>query len=125
LVHKAHYYGKTMVTGIHTACSALNAFSTKMAVVANNVANASSNGFEKRRANLLEAPGGGVKVSIQKIPTTIEYPYGNDPSDKETSNVDLAEETIHIILSEEGFEANIRSLQAHDEIQRTALDIIA
>lgn len=42
----------------------------------------------------------------------ISHDEGSGVHDKETSNVDLAEETIHMILAQEGFEINLRWLEA-------------
>jgi flagellar basal body rod protein FlgG len=127
MVRKAYHNGNTMINGIHSALSALNAFSTKLAVASNNVANANSDGFKKKRATIQEGQHGGVEVSIQEARTPLnpasnnESPGGND---KEPSNVELAEETTHMILATEGFESNLRYLEAQDEMKRTVLDII-
>ena len=74
-----------------------------------------------------EGQNGGVEVSIQEVRTPLNPTSTNEPSDgndRDPSNVELAEETTNMILAVEGFEANLRYLEAQDEIQRTVLDII-
>jgi flagellar basal body rod protein FlgG len=127
MVHKAYHHGKTMVTGIHSALSALNGFATKLAVASNNLANASTDGFKKRRASMQEGQHGGIEVSIQEVRTPLALTSHIEPSNahnEEASNVDLAEETTHMMLAREGFEANLRCLKTQDELQSTILDII-
>ncbi|MBF0273741.1 MAG: flagellar hook-basal body complex protein [Nitrospinae bacterium] len=43
----------------------------------------------------------------------------------EASNVNIAENIINLILSKASFSANIKSIQAGDEITKSALDIVA
>ena len=54
---------------INTGASALKAFGTKMAVSANNVANAYSDDFEKSRALVTEGRNDAVKVEISTVDT--------------------------------------------------------
>jgi len=116
-----------MVTGIQSAVSALHGFATKMAVISNNVANASTDGFAKTRARIQERRHGGIEVYIQQTQTPPDIISDNEPSysyDKEASNVDLAEEIPQMLLAARGFEANIQCFKTHDEMQSTVLDII-
>lgn len=117
-----------MIDCTYPALSALYGFSKKAAVVSNNVANMNTNGFKKSRAILEEGQNGGIEVTIQKIDTPgspISHEEGPCVQGKETSNVDLAEETIHMILAQTGLEANLISLEVQNELEGTILDIIA
>jgi len=116
-----------MIDGTYAASSALNAFSKKLAVVSNNVANMNTDGYKKSRAVLKEGQNGGVEVSTQKIDTPgslIPYEEGSNVQVKETSNVDLAEEKVHMISAQRGHEANVKSLEAQNELRETILDIV-
>lgn len=116
-----------MIDGTYIALSALDGFSKYWAVVSNNVANINTDGYKKSRAILQEGQNGGVEVSIQKIDTPgslIPHEECSRIQTKETSNVDLAEETVHMILSQRGHEANLKSLIAQDELRGTILEIV-
>ncbi len=52
-----------MISGIHSSASALQALQTKQAVSANNVANASTPGFQAASTSLSETAAGGVSVA--------------------------------------------------------------
>ena len=116
-----------MIDGTYAASSALNAFSKKLAVVSNNVANMNTDGYKKSRAILKDGQNGGVEFSTQKIDTPgslIPYEEASNVQVKETSNVDLAEEMVHMILAQRGHEANAKSLEAQNELRGTILDIV-
>ena len=116
-----------MIDGTYAASLALKAFSKSLAVTSNNVANMNTNGYKKSRAVLQEGQNGGVEVSIQKIDTPgspIPFEEASDGQVRETSNVDLAEEMVHMMLAQRGHEGNVKSLQAQDELIGTILDIV-
>ncbi len=112
---------------MYAALSALDAFSTKMAVIANNIANINTDDYKKSRAILEERQNGGVDVSIQEIDTPgspVPYEEGSNIQAQETSNVDLGEEIVQMMLTQRGYEANLKSLQVQDEMRGTVLDIV-
>jgi flagellar hook protein FlgE len=116
-----------MIDGTYAASLALNAFSKSLAVTSNNVANMQTNGYKKSRAILKEGQNGGVEVSTQKIDTPgslIPYEEVSHGQEKETSNVDLAEEIIHMMLAQRGYEANTKSLEVQNEMHDTIIDIV-
>jgi flagellar basal-body rod protein FlgC len=116
-----------MINGIYSTQSALGAFSTSLAVISNNVANINTNGFKKSDVTLEESENGGVEASIRKIDTPgsqVSCDESSDSQTEETSNVDLVEETGHMIVTQRGFEANLVSLKAQDELQGMILDIV-
>lgn len=119
-----------MIDGTYNSLSALRAFAKSMAVASNNVANSHTNGYKKSRAVLEEGQNGEVSVSIEKIDTPgvpVSYPDGVDGSIRveETSNVDLAEETVNMIMDQRGFEANLKSVKTQKELEEAILDILA
>lgn len=116
-----------MVSPVHSSISAVNAFSTKMRVSANNVANVNTDGFKKSRVTLNEGQTGGVKATIAKVDTP-GYPkqiseHGK-VEDVESSNVDLTEEMTDSISTQHGHQANLKSIKVHDEMIGTLLDTI-
>jgi flagellar basal-body rod protein FlgC len=118
-----------MIDGTYNSLSALRAFAKSMAVAANNVANSHTNGYKKSRAVLEEGQNGAVSVSIQEIVTPgvpVSYSDGVDGSVlmEETSNVDLAEEIVNMIIDQRGFEANLKSLKTRKELEEAILNIL-
>lgn len=117
-----------MITPYPAGISALSAFSTSMRVTANNVANATSDGFKKSKTTLVEGPSGaGVRANV----TTVNTPGHGKAIQKdgklqmvETSNVDLTEEITDTLSTKAGYKANLKSLQAHDEMIGALLDTV-
>jgi len=115
-----------MIGAIQSALSGLTAFSTQVAVTADNVANVTTDGFKKSRTELIAVESGGVRSAIQKDETagpTILNNTGYGPAQFELSNVDLAEEVVNQIIGQRGFEANIQTIKTADEMLGTILDI--
>jgi flagellar basal-body rod protein FlgC len=116
-----------VIDGTNAALSALNAFSKSLAVVSNNVANSNTDGYKKRRAVLEEGENGGVDVYLQQIDSPeslIPHEQTASVQTEETSNVDLAEETLYMITAQRGYEANLKSLTAQVELRGTVLEIL-
>ncbi len=116
-----------MIDGSYVALSPLEGFSKTMAVAANNIANASTNGFKKSGAVLEEGQNGAVEVSIQEIDTGDSSISGEGDSAEQTentSNVDIVKETVHMVTAQLGYGANLRSLRTQEELQGSILDIL-
>ena len=117
-----------MVNGINSALSGLLAHEKKLEVSSNNVANINTDDFKKSRATLQEEANGGVTVDIQKVETPgspIPYNEGENQTSSETSNVDYAEEAVSVMTTSHGFEANLKTIEAEDEMLGSLLDIMA
>nr|MBF0220821.1 flagellar biosynthesis protein FlgC [Desulfobulbaceae bacterium] len=115
-----------MVTGIYSGLSALRSIQVKTQTTANNVANINTDGFKKSRATLVEGNPQGVNVTISKIETPGPQLYEQTPKGTELiekSNVDLTEEIPSMMLSKRAFQANIKTIQAEDEMLGMLLDI--
>ena len=115
-----------MIYGSHAALSAMNGFSKTMAVAANNIANASSSGFKKSRVVLEEGQNGEVETYVQEV--DVDIPILSEETSveqtKEASNVDISEEMVYMVNAQLGYEANLKSLQAQEELQGSILDIL-
>jgi len=115
-----------MIFSVHSSLSAIRAFGVKMGVNANNVANAETEGYKKRRALLKEGPGNDVRVEIEQVDTpgpTIAEVKDGQITEKELSNVDLAEELSQTILNQRGLEANLTILKTQDEMLGSVIDM--
>ncbi len=115
-----------MTQAINAALSALAALGKKLNVTANNIANLNTDGFKKSRAILEDADPYGVTVSISKVNTPGAPVPSEDgtPQMKESSNVDLGEEIIDLKITERAFEANVKPIQAEEEMTGKLLDIL-
>lgn len=117
---------------IDTALSALQAQSKRLAVSANNVANARSlgyqeaadgsdnGGFRPSRVEQTSLAGGGVVAhEVPKSPASVLV-YQPDDSNADADglvprpNVDLGEEFVNQILAQRAYEASARLIAAED-----------
>ncbi|MGO9137819.1 MAG: flagellar basal body protein [Syntrophales bacterium] len=102
-----------MSDAFNTALSAVGSLSRKMDITANNIANVNTNGFKKSRAEFENVDPSGVKVSISQVDTPGDpLPPDEKGKEQESSNVNLAEELINLITTE-------------DEMRKTLLDTIS
>jgi flagellar basal-body rod protein FlgC len=119
--------GLKMIASMDNTVAALKAFSRKMGVTADNVANVNTDSFKKRNATLQEGKNGDVRVNITKdkspgiIYETVE---GGRMVPKETSNVNLAEEFPDMLNIQNSYAANLKVLKAQDEMVGNLLDTI-
>ncbi len=117
-----------MISGIAASLSGLQAYSTRLANNGNNIANMNTEGFKKGRVLLSDEQPQGVRVRHEKVNTPgpqILEETSNGTEMVEQSNVDLGEEIPEMMLSQHAFSANIKSLQAADEMTSSLLDIKA
>ena len=116
-----------MIPAINSTISALQAYKTQMEVSSNNVANVNTENFKKSKVTLKEGTHGDVKAEVNRV-NSPGYRYqeleGDQLVDKETSNVDLAEEFPQMMVTQHAYEANMKVLQAQDKMLGTTLDIL-
>lgn len=114
-----------MLPAIHSGLSGVRAFERKVDVAARNVANAATPGYEKIRAIHGESAVGGVGSHRERV--CAPDPVGPDPRAEgappaERSNVDLAGETVEMLLGQRGYEANLQTIRTADQMLGTLLD---
>jgi flagellar hook protein FlgE len=115
-----------MMSAIHSALSGLGAYAKQIEVSANNVANVNTDGFKKSHVELVSVETGGVLPVVQKDDSagpTVLRDSGYGPTQVELSNVDLGEETVNQIIGQRGFEANLQTIKAADDMLGSLLDI--
>ncbi len=107
------------------ALSALRALGRANEVIANNIANVNTGGFEKSRAVMAQAATGGVTLSVEqlKLPIDTVTLGGASQTAPVTSNVALDEELIDLMVNRRGYEANIQTLKSTEEMQGTLFDL--
>jgi flagellar hook protein FlgE len=91
------------------AVSALSAYTLKQTVTANNVANLNSSNFKASAVAMQASQGGGVRATTTQ---------GSD-------RVEISREATDMILTGNGFKANLKVLQTADEMSRELLNIKA
>ncbi|MGD9731837.1 MAG: flagellar basal body rod C-terminal domain-containing protein [Desulfamplus sp.] len=114
-----------MVSSINSSTQALKAFGTATAVSANNIANVESDNFKSSRAVMNEGADGGVRVSLSTNSAQGPLVTQSNGSTKEISNTDLATEFTNMINYQYGYGANIKSIQADDQMKGTVINMIA
>jgi flagellar hook protein FlgE len=116
-----------MISALNSTVSALRAFVTKLGTTANNIANVNTDGFKKNRATLHEDQNGGVRVEISRDESPgFRYAeiQNGEVLEKETSNVDLAEEIPDLMLTQRAYQANLKTIETQDEMLGSLLDTI-
>ena len=116
-----------MISSVNSSVSALNAYKTKMEVTAHNVANVNSEAFKKSKATLKEGANGEVQVEVDRVNTPghrYQEIQGDQLVEKESSNVNLEDEIPSMIVTRNAYEANLKTLQTHNEMLGSLLDII-
>ena len=119
-----------MSEAFNAALSALRALSRKMDVTANNIANSQTNNFKKSRVEMEDVYPAGVKVSISQVntpgdmlPPDEALPPEERTQNLETSNVNIAEDLVNLIVTEHDFSANIKTIQTKNEMEKQLIDI--
>jgi len=115
-----------MLSGISSGLSALQAIQKKVDSTANNVANLESDGFKRTKVVLHEGDSQGVEAVVQKIETPGPMVYEDTADGRalvEKSNVDLVQEIPDMMRSKRYLQANIKTIQAIDEMVGYLLDI--
>jgi flagellar basal-body rod protein FlgC len=116
-----------MLSALNSTVSALKAFVTKLGVAADNIANVNTDGFKKNRATIQADRNGAVRVEIKRDDSPgFRYDVtGNDEKgEKETSNVNLAEEIPNLMVTKRAYQASLKSLETQDKVLGSLLDTI-
>lgn len=117
-----------MISGISSSLSALQAFTKKVEVSANNTANVNTDGFKKDTVTLGEGSSGGVTATVRKVATPgplAQVQTTEGEKMVEQSNVELGEEIPSTMVSQRAFEANLKAIQTQDQMTKSVLNIIA
>lgn len=115
-----------MIPAVNSAVSGLQAFGTKINSNANNIANASSEGYKKTRVTLSNQTSQGVKATVETVdsPGMMRLEETKEGSEiVELSNVDLAEELPESQLNSRFYQANLKTLQTADEMTESLINI--
>jgi flagellar basal-body rod protein FlgC len=117
-----------MISTATSTISALQAYKTRMGVVSNNIANINTENYKKSRVNLKEGRNGDVQATVKRDNTSghrYQELKGDQMVEKESSNVDLTEEFPQMMVTQHIYRANMKVLQAQDQMLGTTLNILA
>lgn len=111
----------------YSSIAGINAFLKKMDVAANNVANINTDNYKRRVAEIGQDKNGHPKVNItiDKTPGLERPREPGEPEGppREMSNVNYVEETVSMIEAQYGVKANVKTLQAEEEMLASLIDI--
>ncbi len=117
-----------MITGIYTALSGLQAYSTRVANNANNIANVNTEGFKKDRVILSAQPPQGVRATVEEVnapsPAVTEMTDQGSEMVKQ-SNVDLGEEIPDLVVNQHSYSANLKTIETTDQMMQSLLNLKA
>ena len=116
-----------MISALNSTVSALRAFVTKLGVTADNIANAHTDGYKKKRATFQAEQNGGVRVEIRRDESPgfrYDVTENGETVEKETSNVDLTEEIPNLMVTKRAYQANLKTIETQDEMLGSLLDTI-
>ncbi len=107
------------------ALSAIRALDRANDVIANNIANVNTRGFQKSRAATTQAAASGVTVSVEQLSLPIDTVTlgGEGQTAPPTSTVALDEELIALMANGRSYEGNIQTLKTTEEVQETLFDL--
>jgi flagellar basal-body rod protein FlgC len=91
------------------AQSGLQAFTAKLDVTANNIANSNTDNFSPSRVNMVERQNGGVDAMVVKT----------------GDQVDISREAVEMLSTINGFKANLQVMKVDKEMNKSLLDIIS
>ena len=131
-----------MMLSMNASLSAIMAYGRRMGVHANNVANMYSKDYSKSRVLMKEGPDQTVKAEIQTIEPQVRpgeriAEHNSDPAldtaepaqtdalaGYENNNVELAEEMVGTIISQNAYDANLKMVEVQDQMIGTVLEIL-
>ena len=114
-----------MVNVSAVALSGLYANEKRIAVAADNIANAQSVDFKAKEVQQSANEAGGVSTRVvEKSPATVAVATSNGGVEQRP-NVSLEEEVVNAQVATYGAQANIKVLQAQDKLNKYLLDIQA
>lgn len=98
-------------------------FVKKLENASRNIANGSTHGYKSKRASIIEKETGLPMLNITTDETPGAFITELDGTMSETSNVELSREISDLLGAQKGYEANLKSIKAQEEMIDSLLDI--
>ncbi len=119
-----------MLDGINASLSALSAFSTRLDVTANNLANMQSENFSSSDTVMEEVPSGGVRARVRRQGLSDQESQqentgqNNQPSlYPQNNNVDVIHDLASLIETKFAFTANMKALQMQNQLLQVGVQL--
>jgi len=113
-----------MINMIGSTLAGLSVHAKKINTAAHNVANVNTDEYKKDRVTIHANESGQPQANITKV-NTPGYRIQGPDGEIETSNVDLAEEMVNLQAGKIGYQANLKVLEAEDDVWDSVLDLLA
>lgn len=121
-LYRNRFLGANMsITSLNIASSSLQAYSKALDISGNNIANASTNGFQAKQAQFQEQNTGGVSVSISNQSQSLNKTA--EETNTTLSSTDLAKELVQSLEYKSGFLISAKLIEATNERIGTLIDI--
>lgn len=121
----------SLVTALRAAASGMEAQSTRLRHVSENIANADTPGYQRKTVSFAEMAGGTVAtgpVRLDRSPLQSVYDPGNPLSDDsghyDGSNVDLVIELADAREAQRSYEANLKLFDQARQMTQSLFDLI-
>ncbi len=106
-----------------TSLSGLQANQHKNSVTAHNLANRTTDGFERQRVQLRETASGGVQSRIDTVELSKEAREISVGGPQ--NNINTVDEIVNQIDAKHGFKSNVQAIRASDRMMKSLLDTLA
>jgi len=112
---------------IGTSLSALNAFTSKMNVTAQNMANVSTDGYKSSSVTIESGQGQTVRANVTKDNSSGPMIPNNSAENgvEEMSNVDMVKEMLQLIPTQRAYDANLKVIQTNLEMRGSLINMAA
>jgi flagellar basal-body rod protein FlgC len=111
-----------MIKPISTALSGLSAQRSKLAVTANNIANATTPNFQPSQVSFQNSRDGGVQALVTQPTYSATGQLNQGP---QPSGTDLVNEMVSLATASSAYKANVSVLKTANDMSKIALRILA
>ena len=113
-----------MISGLGASVSGLWVFVRKLENAARNIANSNTDSYKSKKATIVEDDSSQptLNITVDNTPGTIVQ--DSDGTMVETSNVEQSKEMSDLLIAKRGYEANLKSVKAQEEMLDSLLDIV-
>lgn len=116
-----------MIGSISSALSGLQAAQTRLDATAQNLANANTDGYKSLEVTAREGAARGVETTVTRTNTPgpqVAETLGGIETLVEKSNVDLSQEIPQLVTAKPLYQANLKAIQAQNEMLGSLLDLL-
>ncbi len=112
-----------MISGINASLAALFTFGNQLSNSAGNIANVNTDGYKEMVATIKDDSAGLPQVCLKTsgAPGALLQEGGVV---RESSNVDLAQEIPQMMISQAGYESNIKALETQNKVLKSTVDMM-